>query len=208
MRRVPSERYVGEVKIKVVSSTFSYDANGNLTQKVTDGVVTTYVWDYANRLTALGVAGATTTFGYDYSGQRVLQTTSTSTTLYPFKWYFVASSTGTGAKYSTTTEYIFNGDSLVSTIDQQFASGAATGTAQKSYIHPAHLGSTNVVTNASGTVISTKDYYPFGTVRVNSGSVSLARGYIGEFSDISNLSYLNARYMDSSRGQFLSQDPV
>ena len=57
-------------------------------------------------------------------------------------------------------------------------------------------------------MISTKDYYPFGTVRVNSGSASPARGYIGEFSDVSNLSYLNARYMEPSRGQFLSQDPT
>src|SRR5207302_401565 len=32
--------------------------------------------------------------------------------------------------------------------------------------------------------------------------------FIGQFTDDSSLSYLNARYMDSSRGQFLSQDPV
>jgi YD repeat-containing protein len=43
------------------TSTFSYDQNGNLTQKTTDGVTTTYIWDYANRLITLGVAGATTT---------------------------------------------------------------------------------------------------------------------------------------------------
>ena len=36
------------------TSTFSHDQNGNVTQKTTDGVVTTYVWDYANRLVALG----------------------------------------------------------------------------------------------------------------------------------------------------------
>jgi hypothetical protein len=35
----------------------------------------------------------------------------------------------------TTTEYVFNGDSLVSTTDQQTASGAATGTAQTRHIH-------------------------------------------------------------------------
>ena len=57
--------------------------------------------------------------------------------------------------YATTTEYVFNGDTLVSTVDQQFASGVATGTAQTSYIHPDHLGSTNIVPNASGTVVQT-----------------------------------------------------
>ena len=72
---------------------FSYDNNGNLSQKTTDGITTTYLWDYANRLIALGSGGATTTYGYDAFGSRVFQTTATSTTIYPFKWYSVASST-------------------------------------------------------------------------------------------------------------------
>jgi hypothetical protein len=55
----------------------------------------------------------------------VLQTGTTTTYLYPFKWYSIASSTGTGAKFATTTDYVFNGDSLVATVDQQTASGNA-----------------------------------------------------------------------------------
>jgi len=47
------------------TTTYSYDNNGNLTQKTTDGVTTTYMWDYANRLIALGSAAATTTYGFD-----------------------------------------------------------------------------------------------------------------------------------------------
>jgi RHS repeat-associated protein len=190
------------------TSTFSYDNSGNLTQKTTDGITTTYLWDYANRLTALGVGGATTTFGYDYLGNRVSQITGTTTTLYPFKWFSVASSTGTGAKYSTTTEYVFNGDQLVSTVDQQMAGGAATGTPATRYIHPDHLGSTNVVTDASGTVVQTLDYFPYGATRISTGQSATSRQYIGQFTDPSNLSYLNARYYDNSRGQFLSEDPV
>ena len=85
------------------TTTYSYDQNGNLVQKTTDGVPTTYVWDYANRLIAIGSGGATTTYGYDAFGSRVFQTTATSTTIYPFKWYSVASSTGSGAQYATTT---------------------------------------------------------------------------------------------------------
>ena len=157
---------VTQIANGVSTTTYSYDQNGNLAQKTTDGVTTTYLWDYANRLIALGSGGATTTYGYDAFGSRVFQTTATSTTIYPFKWYSVASSTGSGAKYATTTEYVFNGDTLLSTTDQQFASGVATGTAQTSYIHPDHLGSTNVVTNASGTVVQTLDYYPFGAQRI------------------------------------------
>src|SRR5262245_56286130 len=92
---------VTQIANGVSTSTFVYDANGNLAQKTTDGTTTTYVYDYTNRLTALGVLGATTTYGYDYQGTRVIQTGTSTTWLYPFKWYSVASSTGTGAKYST-----------------------------------------------------------------------------------------------------------
>ena len=170
------------------TTTYSYDKNGNLTQKTTDGVTTTYLWDYANRLIALGSGGATTTYGYDAFGSRVFQTTATSTTIYPFKWYSVASSTGSGATYATTTEYVFNGDTLISTVDQQLAGGVATGTAQTLYIHPDHLGSTNVVTNASGTVVQTLDYYSYGATRIGSsiGGTDSARKYIGRFTDASN----------------------
>jgi uncharacterized protein RhaS with RHS repeats len=111
-------------------------------------------------LNASGADVVTTTYGYDAFGQRVLQTGTSTTTIYPSKWYSIASSTATGAKYATTTEYIFGGDALVSTIDQQFASGIATGTEQVRYVHPDHLGSTNVVTNNSGAVVETLDYYP------------------------------------------------
>jgi RHS repeat-associated protein len=190
------------------TTTFQYDNDGNVVQKTVDGTTTTYVWDYANRLTALGGGGATTTYGYDAFGTRVLQTGTSTTTIYPFKWYSVASSTGTGAKYSTTTDYLFNGETLVSTVDQQFAGGIATGTPVTHYIHPDHLGSTNVVTDASGTVVETTDYYPYGGTRIDTGSNALSRKYVGQFADISGLDYLQARYQDPQRGQFISQDPT
>jgi RHS repeat-associated protein len=55
------------------------------------------------------------------------------------------------------------------------------------------------------------DYYPYGATRVSSTTfpTNEKRQYIGQFSDLqTNLSYLNARYLDPQRGQFLSQDPV
>jgi RHS repeat-associated protein len=191
------------------TSTFSYDQNGNLTQKTVDGTTTTYVYDYANRLTALGVLGATTTYGYDAFGQRVLQTGTTTTYFYPFKWYSVASSTGSGAKYATTTDYVFNTDTLLATADQQTASGVATGTAKTRYVHPDHLGSTNVVTDENGGLVQTLDYYPYGATRISvATSTNEKRKFIDQFTDDSGLSYLNARYYNQTQGQFITQDPT
>jgi RHS repeat-associated protein len=194
---------------KIVTTSLTYDQDGNLAQKTVDGTTTTYLYDYANRLIAIGTQGATTTFGYDAFGARVLQTGTSTTTLYPFKWYTVASSTGTGAKYATTTDSVFNGESLVATVDQQTASGNATGTAKTRYVHPDHLGSTNVATDENTNVAQTLDYYPYGATRISvSTSTNGKRKYVDQFADDSGLSYLNARYYASDRGQFIYEDPT
>src|SRR5712671_4884334 len=161
------------------TTTYAYDNNGNLISAGTGTATTTYTYDYANRLTALFAGGATTTYGYDAFGARVLQTGTTTTTIYPFKWYSVASSTGTGAKYASTTDYVFNGDTLLATVDQQTASGVATATAKTRYVHPDHLGSTNIVTDENDNVVQTLDYYPYGATRISiCAGTNEARKYI------------------------------
>src|SRR6516162_4579964 len=191
----------------VPTTTYTYDANGNVTQ----AGGWSYVWDYLNRMLAAGYNNSTTTYGYDTTGARALQTSTTSTTYYPSKFFSLASTTSGGTSYSTSTNYIWLGDTLLSTIDQKLYNGAATGTAITRFVHPDHLGSTNVVTDASGTVAQLLDYYPYGASRVSSSTfpTNEKRQYIGQFMDAqTGLDYLNARYYDGVRGQFLSQDPV
>src|SRR6266571_2560544 len=192
------------------STTYAYDNNGNLTSAGNGSATTTYTYDFANRLTALFSLGATTSYGYDAFGARVYQiiaTTSTST--YPFKFFSVASTTKSSNNYATSTEYVFNGDTLLATVDQAFKNGTATGTAKTRYVHPDHLGSTNVVTDENGALVQTLDYYPYGATRVSvSTSTNEKRKFIGQFTDDSGLDYLNARYYNSTQGQFISQDPV
>ncbi len=137
---------------------------------------------------------STTTYGYDHNDQRVIKTVDSVSTIYPNSYYSVEG--------ATSTKYIYAGNELVAYVE---ADGVATTT---HYVHPDHLGSTQVVTDESGAVELTKDYYPFGSSRVDSGDASLSRGYIGQFEDGDDMSYLNARYYKSDRGQFMSQDPV
>jgi len=145
-------------------------------------------------------AAVTSTYGYDYLNQRVRQAVlGTGTTTYVGK-YFDKLINGS---QSTTTAYIYLGDTLIATVQ---GNGTATTT---SYVHPDHLGSTNVVTDADGETVQTLDYYPYGSTRIDSGTDVSQREFIGERLDEStSLSYLNARYLESQRGQFLSQDPV
>ena len=53
------------------------------------------------------------------------------------------------------------------------------------------------------------NYYPFGSKRIENGTDMSQREFIGEhFDEETDLSYLNARYYENARGQFLGQDPV
>ena len=176
----------------MATTTYTYDNNGN----ITSASPWTYAWDYRNRLTSAGSGAATTTYGYDHTEQRASKVTGASSTIYPNKYHEVSG--------ATTTSYVFlPGGDLVATIE---GTGTATSTY---YIHPDHLGSTNVTTNASGTAVQVLDYYPYGSVRINSGSNATDHQYIGErYDSSSDLNYFHARYYSSGRGQFVSQDPT
>jgi RHS repeat-associated protein len=201
---------VTQVGNGTATTTYAHDNNANLTSSGNGTATTTYTYDYGNRLTSLFAGGATTTYGYDAFGARVYQIIpGTSTSTYPFKFFSVASTTPGSTRYATTTEYVFNGDTLLSTVDQKIVNGVASGTAAVRYVHPDHLGSTNVVTNENGALVQTLDYYPYGATRVSiSTSTNEKRKFIGQFADDSGLSYLNARYYNPTQRQFISQDPV
>jgi YD repeat-containing protein len=123
------------------TTTYVYDNNGNLTSASGKG----YEWDYRNRLTAAGAAGgATTTYAYDHENQRVRKVTSSATSTYVNRYYNVASS----SLSATTTKHIFTpaGELLATVI------GSGTSTAGTTYLHPDHLGGTNVATDEDGQV--------------------------------------------------------
>ena len=87
--------------------------------------------------------------------------------------------------------------------------GSASSTASTTYLHPDHLGGTNVVTDENGEVLQTLDYFPYGSQRIATGSFDEQRRFIGEeYDGDTEFSYLNARYYQGARGQFMSQDPV
>ena len=66
-----------------------------------------------------------------------------------------------------------------------------------------------MATDEDGEVTQTLDYYPYGSQRIATGSFSEQRRFIGEeYDGDTEFSYLNARYYQGSRGQFMSQDPV
>ena len=129
---------------------FCYDAAGNLlAQSAPPCPSPTYTYDAENRIkTTAGV-----TYTYDGDGNRVKKS---SGKLY---WYGSGSvildeSDATG---NVTNEYIFFGGKRLA---RRVASSG-----QIQYYFADHLGSSRVVTDASGNILDDADFYPFGGER-------------------------------------------
>ena len=161
------------------SYSYEYDANGNMTKR--NGITIGY--DYDNMPQQIG----STTFKYDYSGQRVKK----NSTIYIGKLY---ECTGT-----TCTKYIFAGDKRVA---------MKTGP-NVYYYHTDHIGSSNVMTNTSGTKVEDIYYLPYGKTHSDSGTLNVKHKFTGqELDDESGLYYYGARYYDPEIGRFISPDSI
>ncbi len=192
------------------NSTYTYDADGNVTSIYTTGVgTTTYVWDPWNRLSSsYSSSTGTTTYAYDYSGARVYQAvptaayTGATTTRYFSRFY-----RETPGGYVRTRD-VYAGDTFVASRER-----TGTQTAYNNYITTDHLGGVNLITWSNHAYLADLlDPYPFGANRVANppGSAFVEqKKFIGQYYDnATNLSYLNARYYDGKRGQFISEDPM
>ena len=195
----------------------TYDDNGNL---LTNGNIIN-AWNYNNQLTEVKIGTNLSDYTYDSSGERATSdlyhklSNNTlkliSTAIYPNDYYNTYSQAGVVLSPKKTKQ-IYAGSQLVATIEttveyNQYHNLISVVTPY--YIHADHLGSTSAVSNSSGSVVESLDYYPYGAQRVSSGSHTEQRQYIGEISDSdTGLDYLNARYYDGARGRFISQDSM
>jgi RHS repeat-associated protein len=167
------------------SQSYTYDAAGNMLS----GGGRTYTWNYDHQLVSVSNGSGTTRFLYDYSGQRVYKFGPSGTHLY--FGAFVEMRNGALVKN------YYAGPQLVATRD---SSGPR-------WYHADHLGSTRLVTSASGAVLERYDYSAFGATVQGSGSVS--RRFGGHHTDPeTGLVYMNARYYDPQLGRFLSADSL
>ncbi|MDQ5971524.1 MAG: hypothetical protein QG566_470 [Patescibacteria group bacterium] len=132
---------------------------------------------------------------YDYTGNRIKTVDSLGTTYNPNKYY-----EENGTK---KTKYIFLNDQLIGTIDK------ISTTVTPQYIHPDHLGGTVVVTDQLGNKVQDLEYYPFGSIRTNTGSFNEKHKYTGhEFDTDTSLNFMEARYQNGNEGRFWEQDNV
>ena len=162
-----TNNYQVVVTNNTVAKTLRYDANGNLFS----GAGRTVTYDFENRPVSITKGGVTSTFVYDGDGGRVTKTVGGLTTTYIGKLY--------ECENGFCVKYIFAGTQRIAM--KQVSSGSV------SYYHPDHLGSTSVLTTASGTQEQALTYYPFGGTRTNTGPANVPYKYTGKELDETDL---------------------
>jgi RHS repeat-associated protein len=167
---------------------YSYDANGN---QIT-GAGRTLSWTAEDRLAAVTANGRAVSYAYDHAGERVKRVSQSET-----RYYFsrLAERDGVG----TWTNNVYAGDVLV---------GRSVGGAKR-WHHGDHLGSTRVITDASGQAIQSYEYAAYGTQVGGSGATGNTRTFAGQDVDVdSGLTYMRARFYDAWLGRFVSADTI
>lgn len=179
---------------KIGTTILSYDKNGNL---LSNGAQI-YTWTYKNELASVSAGTRSFNYVYDALGQRIKVSSGAKFTNYPTKNYNVDDA-------GKIIKHIFAGDTSLATVE------GSNANAKIYTAHQNNLNSTNVVIDSTGKVMEVSDYKPFGELVVNEKTDTFTeqRKYIGQEYDVdTSLSYLNARYYDGGRGQFISQDPM
>jgi RHS repeat-associated protein len=183
-----------QVSVSGAGSSFTYDANGNLTG---DGTKT-YEHDAENRLTrVLSGASEVARFSYDGLGRRVQKVAGGVTTTYIYD------------AESVIEERLSSGGSLWyvdgPVIDQHWAVQDGGGAA--SYYLADHLGSIVQVTNAAGQLVLSRDYDPYGNMLAGASQNGYA--FTGRNWDTESGSYyFRARHYLAPLGRFMSEDPI
>ena len=169
---------------------------------MTTGMGQSYSYDGANRLKEVGTGGANV-YGYDGDGKRVKKTEGGTTT-----YYVYSSKLGQAVMEVTANSvqraYVYGGGKLV-------AMQATDG--QFYWLHTNHLGNSRAMTDASGNLTYKGQFDPYGAALTEwsgSGNTNLnSKKFTGyERDSATGLDYANARMYNSSRGRFMTPDPI
>jgi RHS repeat-associated protein len=144
-----------------------------------------FTYDGEDRLKTSTINSATTTYSYDGEGRRVKKVSPTETRGYVYD-----------AQGQLAAEY-----------------GPLAPVGGRQFLTADHLGSTRLVTDATGQRLECHDYLPFGeelTINRDScyaASASLTLKFTGKERDTeSGLDYFGARYFSGAQGRFTSPD--
>lgn len=208
----------------------------------TSGKKRTILWNEENRVREIDDNGKATYFLYDDAGERVLKRGQHGETFYVNRFYSVkngelatkcvfAGNTRVVSKLvktpNTTTantaasipgsQGLDHGNGNKTGIIRRLPDGTSTGVLppvekDEYFYHGDHLGSSNIITDASGSVYQHLEYFPFGETWIDEGKTpSNIPGYQftgKELDPETGLYYFGARYYEPVISRWISADPA
>lgn len=186
------------------TATFSYDLNGNLTERDESGVVTRYFYDVANRLIRVeNAAGqAIVEYGYDPQDRRIWKDVSGVRT------YFLYSEMGLVGEYASDgsqiraygymPDGIWTTDPVYLKTDQGYA-----------FYQNDELGTPRLLVDLNGTTVWSATFDPFGQATVFEQAIENPLRFPGQYFDSeTGLHYNWRRYYDPATGRYITSDPI
>lgn len=197
----------------------SYDANGNMHQRIwnngQDSTSMTCHFDVQNRLTSVCKAQDTLfTFAYSYTGERLLKVDKKNhiTTVYVSPQYEIT--TTPDSIYST--KYVASPGSIVASVTHAEANNRVAKQTTRAaarlplsgitYFHQNFVNTTNITTDATGTLSSRYHYKPFGEMYSADGKSDARYTFGSKEMDETGLYYFSSRYYDPVTTRFISAD--
>ena len=190
-------------------SHYQYDAQGNRSaqQRGKDRkLATTYTYDAQNQLTAITANGIETRYAYDPLGRRIQKENPTSRTEFLWLDDVLLSETTCAEKHNdnqtTTRTYVFE--------PYSFKPLAFIENQKLYYYHLDHLGTPQEVSDHQGNIVWSGNYRAYGSLAVaQENAVENHLRFQGQyFDDESGLHYNRFRYYDPQVGRFINQDPI
>ena len=183
--------------------TYTYDDSGNRASK-TDGTGTVaYLYDYENRLTQVKVNGTTiASYEYDALNRRIRKDAGGAVTEYvylPEGLYSEYDGTGTETK-----RYLYNPQATFMTDPLAMIQGT-----NAYYYHNDHLGTPQLMTDATQHVVWQAEYSAFGEANMTIHAVTNNLRFPGQYYDAeTGLHYNYHRFYDPGVGKYFTPDPI
>ncbi|WP_444994538.1 RHS repeat-associated core domain-containing protein [Aliikangiella sp. IMCC44359] len=176
------------------SSQFSYDANGNTTQKGNQ----VFTYNHANRLSTVANGSTSASYKYNAKGERSVKLVNGVEThaIYNLAGQLIAEADNQG---NIIKEYAyFNSQPLAQMVNGEVY-----------YYHNSHLGTPEVMTDESQTIVWQASYTPFGQATITTNTIDNNIRFPGQYFDSeSGLHYNYFRYYDAEIGRYITSDPI
>ncbi len=185
----------------VSGAAYTYDTDGNLTQKVEGGQTSSYVYDVENRLIGVTTSAGTWSYEYDAIGNRIASIKDGQRT------EFLIDPTDLG---NVVGEYDSNGN-LIANYTYGLGLESRSGGGNQAYYDFDAIGSVAGLTSAAGSYVNQYSYLPFGENLTTNESIANPFEYVGQWGVMdegNGLDFMRARFYDSKDGRFTQQDPI